>query len=246
MISKVRTKALSTNFYLACAGTFSLLVDASLVHAQPLPSGAPALAGAAADPSDGTTVDGAGRCVTTNDTWNEGDGRAKCLNKLIKRVPSPLLQTPGAFFVGYAWGSKSKQFVYGPQVGIGAAILFPVRRPVLKYLGQLDYDALQAGRVFVLPEDMSFTLDLAVSLNANLAAFTFPNASDADTGDAGDTQQAFNAGVYLAPQFGGVWWADGAQKRVAFALGILAGYLNTEATGGAFVLGLQPALIAQF
>lgn len=31
-----------------------------------------------------------------------------------------------------------------------------------------------------------------------------------------------------------------------FSLGVMAGYINTDATGAAFAVGLQPGLVAQF
>jgi hypothetical protein len=57
--------------------------------------------------------------------------------------------------------------------------------------------------------------------------------------------EAFNASLYVAPQFGWAWW-DGGAKRVMFSVGVMSGYINTEATGKGIVLGIQPGLVAQF
>jgi hypothetical protein len=205
----------------------------------------------------GTQLGQNGTCVATTDanspkTYNEGENAAHeaCLDTLLPKRPIPLVQTPGAFFVGYAWGSSSKQFVYGPQVGIGAAILFPLHRPslTLEATTAPPNTALPASSTFTfsLPKDMTCASALAVSLNADFASFTFPNATTAQVGTSGSTQQTFNVGIYLGPQFGWQWWEAGSVKSVMFSLGLLAGYINTQATGAAFVLGIQPGLVAQF
>jgi hypothetical protein len=92
---------------------------------------------------------------------------------------------------------------------------------------------------------MTWATDIAVLLDANFASFTFPNTPSASS-DVGTTQQTFNVGVYVAPQFGWEWWDNGNAKSVIFFLGIAAGYINTTATGPAFALGVQPGLAAQF
>jgi len=173
-------------------------------------------------------------------TRDEDKGRDACKERLLPRRPIPVLETPGSFFVGYAWGKKSKQFVYGPQVGLSGSILIPIRRPRLERGPDPSADEM----LFHPPRSMSFTFDFALSLNANLAGFTFPY----DEGNSStNTQAGFNAGIYLGPQLGGAWWSDdGRGHRVAIVLGLLFGYLNTEATGSGVVLGFQPGLVAQF
>lgn len=178
-----------------------------------------------------------------------------CLDTLIPKRPVPVLQTPGSFFAGYAWGSKSNQFVYGPQVGIGAAVLVPLRRPSLKYILAPSVGASGTARrwVFALPPDMTFAADIVVSLSANLAAFRFPNADVATPDDTprpseaadGKSQHGVNTSLYFGPQAGWQWW-DGGAKRVMFSLGLMAGHIDTAATGSAFVLGVQPGVVAQF
>lgn len=201
----------------------------------------------------GTSPPGALQTELTGDGWcqvtttSEGLGRAACRDRLLPRRPIIALETPGAFFVGYAFG-KNSQLVYGPQVGVAGAILFPIRRPFLE-LGPSVDGKLQ----FRLPTSMSFTFDLAASISVNLASFTFPNSAsqpqtdiEVDLGSGGATEPTFNAGLYLAPQIGAAWWEDGKGRRVALALGLVLGYINTQATGPAFVLGGQPAIVAQF
>lgn len=207
-------------------------------------------------PRMGTSLAADGSCVATTDGWTPGTyGAAEvaahqaCLDTLLPKRPVPVLQTPGSFFVGYAWGGNSKQWVYGPQVGVGGAVLIPWRRPSLKLKATSASGGgdVPAGTTFTftLPSDMSFAAALAISFNANLAAFTFPNAA-ASTTAQGTTQQGFNAGVYAAPQVGWMWWDGGNAKSVMFSLGIMAGYIKTDATGSAFAIGLQPGLVAQF
>jgi hypothetical protein len=204
-------------------------------------------------PRPQTHVDDNGYCVVDNASLSDDVARQACTDLLIPRRPVLSLQTPGAFFVGYAWGTKSSQFVYGPQVGIGGAVVFPLVRPSLIFQEGPSGDH---GQTFSLPDQFSFTLDLAASLNANLGSFTIPNApgssgmmptsSPPPPAASGTTQQAFNASIYIAPQIGGVWWDDGRERRVGLSLGLVAGYINTDATGAGFVLGFQPALVAQF
>jgi hypothetical protein len=203
-------------------------------------------------PTMRTDLSKEGWCIATEDSSTPTDAdqaeiaaHQACLETLIPARPVPVLQTPGSFLVGYAIG-KSSQFVYGPQVGVGAAVLFPLHRPSLKYRLAPAPSGARTW-TFSYPDQMRLAADLAFSLSANLAGFTFPNASQAGgaTGATATTQQAFNIGMYLAPQIGWEWW-DGTAKRVMFSLGILAGYLNTQATGSAFIVGLQPGLVAQF
>jgi hypothetical protein len=204
-----------------------------------------------------TEVTKEGWCVATATPATPTDpGQAEvaahraCLDTLIPKRPVPLLQTPGSFFVGYAVGSKASQFVYGPQVGIGAAVLFPLRRPSLQWrlAPALGADGADRAWTFSLPSEMSIAADLAVSLTANLASFTFPNAPSGTTASSattGATEPTFNAAFYVAPQVGWEWW-DETAKRVMFSVGVMAGYINTQATGAAFAVGLQPGLVAQF
>ena len=205
----------------------------------------------------GTGLDKNGGCVATTDQFSPPDyasaenaAHMACLNTLIPKRPVPVLQTPGSFFAGYAWGSKSKQFIYGPQVGVGAAILVPLHRPSL-VLTAVNFDrnnpVIPTGSTFTfkLPDSMTFAAALAFSLNANLAAFTFPNAPASVT-TSGTTQASVNVGIYVAPQLGWEWWDTTGAKSVMFSLGVLAGYINTDATGGAFTIGIQPGLVAQF
>ena len=187
-----------------------VLATASVSFAQmvtPLalaPAPAPRSAGATLPgitPQMPTEVTKEGWCVATATPSTPPDpsqaevmAHGACLDTLIPKRPVPLLQTPGSFFVGYAVGSKSSQFVYGPQVGIGAAVLFPVRRPALQWRIAPAQGADGAARAwtFSLPSEMSFAADLAISLTANLASFTFPNApsgtASATTGASGGTR----------------------------------------------------------
>jgi len=202
-----------------------------------------------------TDIDKNGECVATTDANSPSDynsaeiaAHASCLNTLIPKRPVPFLQTPGNFFVGYIWGKKSSQVVYGPQIGFGAAILFPLHRPnlLLKTISAGPAGPIPPGShfTFKLPDSMTWTTAIAVSFDANLAAFTFPNASTADTA-SGKTQSAFNAGLAIAPQFGWEWW-DGGAKSVMVSMGVLLGYVNTDATGAGFTIGVQPGIVAQF
>jgi hypothetical protein len=158
---------------------------------------------AGVSPTMPTEITKEGWCVATANTESPSDAteaqqaaHQACLDTLIHRRPVPLVQTPGSFFVGYVWGEKSKQFVYGPQVGLGVAVLFPLHRPRLKYQLAPATSATGTARKwqFSLPTDMAFAADIAVSLNANLASFTFPNApSETDSTDTGTTQEALGA-----------------------------------------------------
>jgi hypothetical protein len=203
----------------------------------------------------GTTNPSTGVCVATTDVfsplkYNDAEIAAHqaCLDTLEPSRPVPVVQTPGSFFVGYAIG-KSSQFVYGPQIGIGAAIIFPLHRPslILTATSVTGTNPVKPGDTFQfkLPDAMTWATDITVSLDANFAAFTFPNSSD-PTASGSSAQQAFNVGLYVAPQFGWEWWDNGNARSVMFSLGILAGYINTKATGPACALGFQPGLAAQF
>ncbi len=199
---------------------------------------------------EGWCVATATPATSTDPSQAEAAAHAACRDTLIPKRPVPLLQTPGSFFVGYAVGSKGSQFVYGPQVGIGAAVLFPLRRPSLQWriAPALGAEGADRAWTFSLPSEMSFAADLAISLTANLASFTFPNAASATgapSATTGTTQPTFNAAFYMAPQVGWEWW-DETAKRVMFSVGVMAGYINTQATGAAFAVGLQPGLVAQF
>lgn len=221
--SLVATKANAQAF------TTSFIAPSSSAQSAPLP----------------TVIDEQGQCQvdvsSVDSSIAEGRGRYTCVNALMPRQPSPVLATPGAFFVGYAWGSKSRQFVYGPQVGVSGAVEIPIRRPWLERMPDAG-----GKMVFRRPHSMSFTFDLALSLNVNFASFTFPNqATSADT--PSKTHQTFNAGAYVAPEVGWAWWTDdGRSHRIALALGVMGGLIDTDATGTAFALGFQPALVAQF
>jgi hypothetical protein len=195
-------------------------------------------------------------CVATTDQFTpptyadaEKAAASACQKSLDPSRPVPVIQTPGSFFAGYAFG-KSSQFVYGPQVGIGAAILFPLHQPSLTLTATTVNPATPVIAAqtfsFALPTSMTWSTDLAVSLDANFASFTFPNSGTASASGSG-AQQTFNVGIFLAPQFGWQWWdSSGSVKSVMFSLGVLAGYINTTATGPAFALGVQPGLAAQF
>lgn len=208
-------------------------------------------------PSMGTTISDTGGCIAKTDQFTPTDyasaeiaAHAACLDTLIPKRIVPVLQTPGSFFIGVAI-NKSPQFVYGPQVGAGVALLFPLHRPVLtpSAFSAVPGAPVPVGSTFAfeLPSAMTFASSLAVSLTANFAAFTFPNAPTTFAA-TGTTQTGFNAGFYVAPQFGWEWWDKVTHKTssVMFSLGFMAGYIRTDATGGALALGVQPALAAQF
>ena len=77
--------------------------------------------------------------------------------------------------------------------------------------------------------------------------YSDPHAACVSTkSTCGTTQATFNAGVYVAPEIGVTWWDNGDVKSVMLSVGIMAGYINTDATGAAFVLGVQLGLIAKF
>jgi hypothetical protein len=165
-------------------------------------------------------------------------GAAACLKALFPTVPIVLVGTPGAFFIGRVWGS-STQWVYGPQVGVSGVIQIPLVRPGLDLVGVDD-----KKWSYQLPREMSFVLSLDVSLSANLAAFSFPQGTTAS--GTSTTQSTPNIGVYIGPEFGWRWWNEkGNGGYFGFQLGLLAGYVDTQATGSGFALGIQPAIVFQ-
>jgi hypothetical protein len=252
-----RPLKLGVALVVAALGTHEPTAMAVVAAAPDAPEPQPASAAAAAPgviPTMGTQIGKDGSCVATTDRFSPTDyastqsaAHAACLDTLIPSRPVPVLQTPGSFFAGYAWG-KSNQWIYGPQVGLGAALLIPLHRPSLKLTAITAGPGAQVPEgsqfTYTLPPAMTFASSLAVSLNANLAAFSFPNAPSSVT-SSGTTQTAFNAGFYLAPQFGWEWW-NGTAQSVMFSIGVVAGYINTVATGSAFALGIQPGIVAQF
>jgi hypothetical protein len=179
---------------------------------------------------------------------------AACEDTLIPRRITPVTQTPGTFFLGWAWGAKTPKsgtFVYGPQVGVETAFLLPIRRPEVVYVStnSLNGNARGVDRTwsYATPKSIqlrNYSFSLAFSLNANLAAFSFPNA--AGPSGTASNQPGFNAGAMIGPQLGWQWWEGGTPKSVMFSFGVLFGYLNTSATGSGFAVGLQPGLVAQF
>lgn len=198
-------------------------------------------------------TDTTGECKLDATAFKDQDGTNKvdekrrqelCKNLLLPRRATSVTVTPGAFFLGYAWGSKSNQFVYGPQVSVSAAYQVPFHRP---NLDKVD-DPTGKQLIYALPTSMSYTFDMVFSFQTALAAFTFPNASSSTLGNSGSTQQGYNIGVYVAPELGWQWWSDDRKtpSKLVFTIGIMAGLINTTATGSAFALGLQPAISTQF
>lgn len=170
----------------------------------------------------------------------EDFARRVCLDRLLPRNPTAITLTPGAFMIGYAWGFRSKQFLYGPQVAISTAYQIPIRRPLLD---TLKADA--SSYTFGLPTSATWTVDLVVSLNTALGSYSFPNA---DSSKDPTTQQTYNIGGYIAGELGWRWWSDDLRTahRWAVSMGLMAGMIDTSVTGRAFALGVQPSIVAQF
>jgi hypothetical protein len=176
--------------------------------------------------------------------WEAANGA--CKKKLQPLRITPVIQTPGAFFFGKAWGSKSSSVAYGPAVGLSGAILFPISRPRLDYTKGIKngpYD-------FSLPTDPRLMFDIIASLNANIAGLKFHDTPEPAPGAAAaaDTQIGFSFGGYVGFAPGVGWYSeDGQLKKVSFTIGVLAGYLTkTDPVGDAFLLGVQPALTGSF
>lgn len=190
-------------------------------------------------PIPDVTLDSKLHCTAAAPNSDVEATRSACLDALIPRTARFSIETPGAFFVGYAVG-KNSQAVYGPAVGIMGAIGVPLVRP------SLEWRRPQTGPdYFRLPQGLSFTMDFVFSFGVNLGAFIFPNAP---MSPSGQTQAGLNLGGYAALQLGAASFAEGSTtpRRFAISLGVLAGYINTDATGSAFVIGFQPALVVNF
>lgn len=193
---------------------------------------------------NGTFINKRGHCEVPRDvTQDANTALGLCIETLTPRRATVEVQTPGAFFLGYAWGSKSSQVVFGPSFGLGATLGLPLRRPRL-LLGIAE----AGGTAYRLPSEVSLTIDLAFSLNAAVAGINTTVApttnEDPATPLPDRTQLGLSAGGYIGVQFGGAWYERNVPRRFALVLGVVGGYLTGHSdVGDALLLGFQPALV---
>jgi hypothetical protein len=178
-----------------------------------------------------------------------------CNSRLIQT--SAIVNFPGVIFIGGAFGKTSNQFIVAPGVAIGGGASIPLIRPSLNWW-------LKDGKyLFTLPDTLRFNMNFIASVTGSLGALIFPSVSSSSS-TGGNTEVGYSVGGFGAVEFAWTSWdtqlefdgngnvttvrGSGQMKtKVAFSVGLLAGYLgNSKIVGDAFIVGAQPSLTFKF
>jgi len=210
---------------------FTLVVPCtSMAESAPFPDEA-----APTPPSGVEIYDSGTRCKVSEDL--NSDAEEECRRLLLPRRPVISVQTPGSFIIGKAWGKDGNAVVFGPAVGLGVTVGYPLVTSSLQKVSGNN------GLAWQLPTDAQFVANMNFALSGNLVGLTI----DVDDETVDDSQMGFTAGAFVGPEFGLAWFDGNAAQRTVLAIGVVGAYLGqVDGLGPAFLLGVQPSLIVDF